>query len=88
MSRRTLIREFRKEALLLQAEQYRMVLRQELISPASRTGAKIPSEWLETLGSVLGAVLPARWGRWLNVGLSAWHIGKRVIAKATATPAD
>lgn len=82
MSHRQMMRSFRKEMLLLQAEQFRMALRQDLggLSPEPAPG--MPSgAWLEALASVLGAVLPGRWGRWLNLGMSAWKIGKRVLEK-------
>ncbi|MBS1208851.1 MAG: hypothetical protein H6R19_1249 [Proteobacteria bacterium] len=81
MSRRT-VRDFRKEMLLLQAEQYRLALRQDLASlaPMAPEG-KDHLVWIETLAGILGAVLPARWGRWLNVALSAWRIGRQALMK-------
>jgi hypothetical protein len=87
MNRAQKLRSLRKDMLLLQAKQYRMALQHDLSHlNASGSDDKDYSAWLETAGSVLGAVLPARWGRWLNVGLSAWRIGKRIFAKHASTP--
>ena len=83
MSSQTL-RDFRKEMLILQAEQYRLALGQNLagLMPIAPQDSKDHMVWIETLAGILGAVLPARWGRWLNVGLSAWRIGKQVLMKS------
>lgn len=82
-----MLRTLRKQMLQLQAEQFRMALRQDLVrlNPPAPSGPD-HSAWLETAGNLLGAVLPGKWGRWLNVGLSAWRIGKRVLAKSGADP--
>ena len=82
MNRGTL-RTLRKEMLLVQAEQFRLALRQDLDSlmPPRTVAATAQGPWLETFAGVAGAVLPARWGRWMHVGVSAWRIGKRILAK-------
>ncbi|GAB2894899.1 hypothetical protein GCM10027046_25140 [Uliginosibacterium flavum] len=89
MNRRRMMRSLRKEMLVLQAEQYRLALRQDLgsLNLASSVSGKAQSAWLETLAGVLGAVLPARWGRWLNAGLSAWRIAKQVMGKVDSAKA-
>lgn len=85
MSRRRVMRSFRKEVLILQAEQHRQRLQNEMqsmhgLGPTSSEQGKESPPWLDVLGSVLGAALPPRWGRWLNVGMSAWRISRRVSA--------
>ena len=90
MSRRTM-RALHKEMLLLQAEQYRLALRQNLdsLAPPRSVVAAAQSPWLDTLAVLAGAVLPARWWRWMNAGMSAWRIGKRLLAKdKPAAPAN
>jgi len=83
MSRQTL-RDFRKEMLSLQAEQYRLALQHDLVGlmPMTSEGSKDHAVWLETMANILGAVLPGRWGRWLNVILSAWRIGRQALMKS------
>lgn len=83
MSRRAMMRELRLELLQLQAEQHRLALRHELkaLNLSPRPSAGQNPAWLETLTSVLGAVLPARWSRWLNVGTGLWRVVRRLRAK-------
>lgn len=93
MNQRRMMRGFRKEMLLLQAEQHRMVLQQGLRTLSLPLPAAVgqtdgaASPWPELLGSVLGAVLPARWGRWFNLALSAWRISRRLAALRQADKA-
>ncbi len=84
MSRATEMRALRKELLMLQAEQLRLALRQDIdaIRPLDAIPLGSRLEWLESLSGVLGSVLPARWGRWVSLGLNAWRLLRRVIAKA------
>lgn len=85
MSQRQVMRTLRKEMLILQSAQQRMLVRESLqnlqqganlLSPARPEQASLP--WLDALTSVLGAVLPPRWGRWFNAALGAWRIARRV----------
>lgn len=87
MNRCRMMRSLRKEMLVLQAEQYRLALRQDLGDLDASTSGKGNTAWLETLAGVLGAVLPARWGRWLNAGLSGWRIAKQVVGKVDSAKA-
>lgn len=85
MSQRSVMRELRKEMLCLQAEQHRRVLLSELQAgqrtvPDSSAAEKEFAPWLEIASGVLGALLPARWGRWFKLGLSAWQVSRRVSA--------
>lgn len=90
MSRRTAQRAIRKQFLQIQAEHLRFALRQDLevVHPSASIKADGGAVWLETASSLLGMVLPRRWGRWLTVGLSVWRIGrlldKACCAKKTA----
>lgn len=85
MSQRCVMRNLRKEMLILQSAQQRMAVREalqnlqqgaNLLSPARSEQASLP--WLDALTSVLGVALPARWGRWFNAALGAWRIARRV----------
>lgn len=88
MSRATEMRALRKELLMLQAEQLRLALRQDIDSLRPEDAIPVGSglEWLDSLSGLLGNALPGRWGRWVSLGLNAWRLVRRVISKLKASP--
>lgn len=86
MSRTDEIRALRKELLMLQAEQLRLALRQDIdaLRPEDVLLAGGRLEWLESLSGVLGNALPGRWGRWVSLAVNAWRIVRRLLVKFKA----
>lgn len=89
MSRSTEIRALRKELLMLQAEQLRLALRQDIdaLRPIDAIPVRGGLEWLESLSGILGNALPGRWGRWVSLGLNAWHLVRRLLRVAKVAAA-
>lgn len=81
MSRRKLMRDLRKEMLLLQAEQLRLALREEFKSVLPSAPHTAPSWGIGEFVSLLGAIFPGKTGRWLRVALAAWRLGKKLVAE-------
>lgn len=86
MNGKAAVREFRKQALQLQALQYRMSLRADMLAlvepfTPGLSEAGEGGKWLEIASPVLSALLPARWNRMLNVGLAAWRVGRRFLSR-------
>jgi len=86
MSRATEMRALRKELLMLQAEQLRLALRQDIdaLRPVDVLPVGSGLEWLESLSGLLGNALPGRWGRWVSLGVSAWRLVRRLLHKLKA----
>lgn len=96
MSQRALVRQLRKQMLQLEAAQHRAALKAALGGlgdtfgdPAEEASAR-SRQWTDIATSLLSVVLPARWNRMLNLGVTAWRVGSKLYAKTGkkgATPA-
>lgn len=87
MSQRDLIRQLRKQMLQLEAAQHRAALKAALGglddtfgTSEEEAGAK-SRQWTDIATSLLSVVLPARWNRALNLGVTAWRVGSKLYAR-------
>jgi len=82
MSRSATLRALRMELLQIQARQIRLSLREDFDGLKLSRGVSLREglAWLGTFSGVFASVLPARWGRWLNVGTGLWRIGRRLLS--------
>ncbi|MDO6385662.1 MULTISPECIES: hypothetical protein [Uliginosibacterium] len=84
MNQRQSMRKLRKEMLLLQSAQYRAAMRHRLGDATARSLREelTRTAWLDGAGALLGSILPARWGRWLNLALGVVRIAKTVVDRS------
>ncbi|MFT3736443.1 MAG: hypothetical protein QM776_15730 [Rhodocyclaceae bacterium] len=90
MKQSVLLRELRKEALQLQARHYRLAMRDDIgalseaLSRSTRMGSA--RSWLSLARSAL-SLWPERWGNAFSLGLLAWRLARRVLARRRAANA-
>jgi hypothetical protein len=74
------LRQLKKQSLCLQAQHYRLALRQEwsaFAEPfAGKSGTSDSSQWMSAFGSLL-SILPNKWSRILGIGLVFWRLARR-----------
>lgn len=88
MNQRQTMRKLRKDMLLLQSAQYRAAMRHRLAEASTHSLREelTRTAWLDGAGALLGSLLPARWGRWVNLALGVVRIAKTLADRSEKMP--
>lgn len=91
MNARVELRQLRKQALRLRAQRHRLEIRQDwqalCATFAGTDEAAGAGTWISIAGSLLGVLSSQKRGRWaqvLSIGVLAWKLLRRVLAKPKA----